>query len=59
MGRFNPYKHISETDGDREKIIEALFWVWELMVDGPENAWISDREVKIAHVAFQAGREET
>lgn len=54
MGRFNPYRHISETDGDREKIIE-----WELMVDGPENAWISDREVKIAHVAFQAGREET
>lgn len=55
--RFDPYRHIPKTDGDREKIIEALFWGWELMVDDLGNVWISDREEKIAHVVLQAGRE--
>lgn len=57
MERLDPYRHIPKTDGDRERIIEALFWGWELMVDDSGNVWISDREEKIAYVDLQTGKE--
>ncbi len=53
LQRFSPEIHLPATQKDRERMEQALWEGWELMVDGETGeVWIGRREQKIANIAL-------